>query len=132
MLRHASRMQQMKHASLPTQVFQNTGRADSVNESSHPLEKRFDRITAEHGPAISRLASSYEPVASRREELVQDIALAIWQALPHFRGECTECTFIFRIAHHRKPGHTWKRQAVHPSIAETHRPQHPGLPTPSP
>lgn len=132
MLRHASRMQQMKHASLPTQVFQNTGRADSVNESSHSLEKRFDRIIAEHGPAISRLASSYEPVASRREELVQDIALAIWQALPHFRGECTERTFIFRIAHNRALSHTWKRKPVHQSIEELPEQQHPVDPRPQP
>jgi RNA polymerase sigma-70 factor (ECF subfamily) len=33
--------------------------------------------------------------------LFQDIGLAIWQALPRFRGESSERTFIFRIAHNR-------------------------------
>jgi RNA polymerase sigma factor (sigma-70 family) len=29
------------------------------------------------------------------------MALAIWRALPGFRGECSERTFAFRIAHNR-------------------------------
>jgi len=27
--------------------------------------------------------------------------MGIWQALPRFRGECSERTFLFRIAHNR-------------------------------
>ena len=72
-----------------------------MSEQRHTLEKQFDRILSEHGAAISRLAFSYEAVAGIREELVQEIALAIWQALPHFRGECSERTFVYRIAHNR-------------------------------
>jgi RNA polymerase sigma factor (sigma-70 family) len=33
--------------------------------------------------------------------LFQDIALAIWRALPAFRDECSERTWAFRIAHNR-------------------------------
>jgi RNA polymerase sigma factor (sigma-70 family) len=33
--------------------------------------------------------------------LLQEIAMAIWQAWPRFRGECSERTFLFRIAHNR-------------------------------
>lgn len=35
-----------------------------VSEASRALESQFDRIMREHGPAISRLAASYERVAS--------------------------------------------------------------------
>jgi len=89
------------------------------------LEKHFDDVMREYGPALSRLASSYEAVAGRREELLQEIALAIWQALPHFRGECSERTFIYRIAHNRGISHAWKRQPIHKSLdelPETHEP----------
>jgi RNA polymerase sigma-70 factor (ECF subfamily) len=48
-----------------------------------------------------RLAASYTNSSSDREDLFQDIALAIWRALPKFRGESSERTFIFRIAQNR-------------------------------
>jgi hypothetical protein len=59
-----------------------------VSKHRQALETQFARILSEYGAAISRLAFSYEAVASVREELVQEIAPAIWQALAHFRGDC--------------------------------------------
>jgi hypothetical protein len=55
-------------------------------ERTPPSFGKTVRILSEYGAAISRLAFSYEAVASVREELVQEIALAIWQALAHFRA----------------------------------------------
>jgi len=69
------------------------------------LERTFDRLFADNGPALSRLAGSYTNTSGDRDDLLQDIAMAVWQALPRFRGECSERTFLFRIAHNR--GATW-------------------------
>jgi RNA polymerase sigma factor (sigma-70 family) len=69
------------------------------------LERTFDRLFADNGPALSRLAGSYTNTAGDRDDLLQDIAMAVWKALPRFRGECSERTFLFRIAHNR--GATW-------------------------
>jgi len=69
------------------------------------LERTFDRLFADNGPALSRLAASYTNTLGDRDDLLQDIAMAVWQALPRFRGECSERTFLFRIAHNR--GATW-------------------------
>jgi RNA polymerase sigma factor (sigma-70 family) len=96
----------------------------SLTESSHPMEKRtrettehrFDRIMREYGPALSRLTFGYETVASVQEELMQEIALAIWQALPHFREDCSERTFVYRIGHNRGLTHAYRRPAAHESI----------------
>jgi RNA polymerase sigma-70 factor (ECF subfamily) len=44
---------------------------------------------------------------------VQDIWLAVWQALPRFRGECSERTFVFRIAHNRAVSHIDYSQRRH-------------------
>jgi RNA polymerase sigma factor (sigma-70 family) len=41
---------------------------------------------------------------------LQEIALAIWGALPRFRGECSERTFLFRIAHNRAIAHLSRRR----------------------
>jgi len=110
----------------PNHAFASTisaGRAlpahDLVTEnSSETREDRFDRIMREYGPALSRLAFGYERVASARDELTQEIALALWQALPHFRGDCSERTFVYRIAHNRGLTHVCKRQPAHQSLDE--------------
>src|SRR5271169_6536431 len=93
--------------------------ANPVTESIHEsTEARFDRILREYGPALSRLASGYEKVAGARDELMQEIALAIWQALPHFRGDCTERTFVYRIAHNRGMTHVCRRHPAHQALDE--------------
>jgi RNA polymerase sigma factor (sigma-70 family) len=74
------------------------------------LERHFDRLLAENGPALSRLAASYTNTAADRDDLVQEIALCIWRGLPHFRGECSERTFLFRIAHNRAVTHLTRRR----------------------
>jgi RNA polymerase sigma-70 factor (ECF subfamily) len=65
------------------------------------LDERYHLLLAAHGPALSRLSASYTRTPSDRDDLFQDIALAIWRALPNFRGESSEKTFIFRIAQNR-------------------------------
>jgi RNA polymerase sigma factor (sigma-70 family) len=99
-------------------------------------DARFNRIMHEYGAALSRLAFGYEKVAGAREELTQDIALAIWQALPHFRGESSERTFIYRIAHNRGLSHVFKRHPAHDALPlpldDLPRPLEPVDPRPQP
>jgi len=108
------------------------GKVAIVSERRHDLEAQFDRILSEYGAAISRLAFGYETVASVREELVQDIALAIWQALAHFPGECSERTFVYRIAHNRGLSHVWKRRPPHQPLDEIEESDQPIDPRPHP
>lgn len=123
----------MSHASSSFDLVRSVaGEAAVVSESRAALEHRFERLLRDHGPAISRLASSYEAVSSTREELVQEIALAIWQALPGFRGECSERTFIFRIAHNRALTHVWKRRPIHQPLDEVEERNEPIDPRPHP
>ena len=103
-----------------------------MSESRRALDQQLERILDEHGAAISRLAFSYETVASVREELVQEIALAIWQALAHFRGECSERTFVFRIAHNRGLSHVWRRRPPHQPLEDLEDSDQPVDPRPHP
>jgi RNA polymerase sigma-70 factor (ECF subfamily) len=93
---------------------------------------RFDRILREHGPALSRLACGYERVASARDELLQEIALAIWVALPRFREECSERTFVYRIAHNCGLTHACRRRPSHESLSELSPLHEPVDPRPHP
>ena len=107
-------------------------RVTLVKETRRELEQQFERILGEHGAAISRLAYCYEAVAGIREELAQEIALAIWRALPHFRGECSERTFIFRIAHNRGLTHVRRRRPPQQSLDDLEETDEPVDPRPHP
>lgn len=71
-------------------------------------ETRFEHVLAEFGPALARLARIYEHEPSRAEDLLQDICLAVWKALPRHREEASLRTFVFRIAHNRGLTHGWR------------------------
>jgi RNA polymerase sigma-70 factor (ECF subfamily) len=70
------------------------------------VEDRFERLLREYGPSLSRLVSAYERDPHEREDLLQEIAFAIWKSLPRFRGDSSERTFIYRIAHNRAITHS--------------------------
>jgi RNA polymerase sigma-70 factor (ECF subfamily) len=64
------------------------------------------------------LARSYTDNTSDRDDLFQDIALAIWKALPGFRNESSERTFVFRIALNRAITFLAQRRRVLPTSDE--------------
>lgn len=82
------------------------------------LERQFDRIMKEHSPSVSRLVSVYATDHASREDLIQEIALALWTALPRFRGECSERTLVFRVAHNRALTHVSRRSKMHSDLQE--------------
>src|SRR5579862_3731674 len=61
----------------------------------------FEDVVRTHGPALSRLAWGYADNGADHDDLVQDILVAVWTALPRFRGESQLRTWVFRIAHNR-------------------------------
>jgi RNA polymerase sigma-70 factor (ECF subfamily) len=81
------------------------------------LEQEFDSLLAANGPALARLAASYTNTSSDRDDLLQEIALAVWQALRAFRGECSPRTFLFRIAHNRAIAYLARSRARFPAAA---------------
>jgi len=73
--------------------------------------RELGRVLNTYAAALSRLAASYESRSALREELLQDIAFALWRALPSFRGEASEKTFVLRIATNRALSHLAARRA---------------------
>lgn len=68
------------------------------------MEARDDRVTSilrEHRGALERVIASYVRSEADRADLRQEIAVALWSALRTFRDECSERTFLLRIAHNR-------------------------------
>jgi RNA polymerase sigma factor (sigma-70 family) len=75
-------------------------------------EQRFLTLLNANLGALGRLAASYAGSTGERDDLLQEIALALWQALPRFRGESSERTFLFRIAHNHCINHIVRRRPV--------------------
>ena len=69
----------------------------------------FAEVAARHSGLITRIALSYEADPGLRRDLVQDILLAIWQALDSFRGDSSLKTFIAAIAQKRSISHVTRR-----------------------
>lgn len=61
----------------------------------------FDRIVREFGSPLWRLTAVYARELADREDLYQEILVALWGALPHFRGDASLRTFVYRIGHNR-------------------------------
>jgi RNA polymerase sigma factor (sigma-70 family) len=79
-------------------------------------EHEIAEVIRQHGGLIARIARAHESDRGRREELVQDIQLAIWQALPRFRAEANIRTYVARIAQNRAVTHV-AREARIPTAA---------------
>lgn len=64
-------------------------------------EAEFERVMGEHGAALARVSIAYAPAGSLREDLEQEIALGVWEALPRWNETASLKTFLFRVAHNR-------------------------------
>lgn len=52
-------------------------------------------------PMLARIAASYAADPARRDDLLQEMSIAAWQALPRWRGEGSVRAFVARVAHNR-------------------------------
>jgi len=62
-------------------------------------------VLREHGPMLARIAASYEPERARRDDLLQEISVAVWKALPAWRGDASLRSFAAKVAHNRAIDH---------------------------
>ena len=62
-------------------------------------QSRYEDLLQRYLQPLRRLAWSYARDYAECDDLLQEIALALWTALPRFRGESSERTWLYRIAH---------------------------------
>lgn len=51
------------------------------------------------GAMLSRLVRGYEKDTSRRQDLMQDIHVALWKSFESFDARCSVQTWVYRVAH---------------------------------
>lgn len=66
----------------------------------------FDRWLADHAAVLHHVANGFAEGADR-SDLMQELLLALWRAVPAYRGGAQPSTFIYRVAHNTAL--TWKR-----------------------
>ena len=62
-------------------------------------DELYEQAIATYGPALKRLTRAYEMNVERRQDLLQEIHLALWQSLSRFDGRCALGTWVYRVAH---------------------------------
>ena len=70
--------------------------------SPHDL---YENAVAAHGPALVRLARSYEADPDRRQDLLQEIHFALWRSFASYDARCSMRTWTYRVAHNVAASH---------------------------
>ncbi len=69
---------------------------------------RFDEWLRAHFAILDRTARGFARDPLDRADLLQELLLAVWKAIPGFREQAQPSTFIYRVAHNAAL--TWKRK----------------------
>jgi RNA polymerase sigma factor (sigma-70 family) len=96
--------------------------AGMVGAGERARSDRFSKLFETYQSALRRLVGAYAANPADRDDLLQDIAVGIWQSLPGFRGDSSERTWIYRIAHNiaiRTTARARTRDAREPLLART-------------
>jgi RNA polymerase sigma factor (sigma-70 family) len=88
----------------------------------NPATVDIETVLREHGPMLARIAGSYESERARRDDLLQEITLAVWRALPAWRGDASLRTFTARVAHNRAIDHLAREKRAQGDELDEHHP----------
>src|SRR5581483_1978112 len=66
---------------------------------------------------MERLARAYEAEPGRRDDLVQEIHLALWRSFRGFDGRCSLRTWIYRVAHNTATSYVIRQKRINGPLA---------------
>lgn len=84
------------------------GRSDTLRDASSIRtfqEQYYAKAITAHGQALTRIARGYEADPEHRNDLLQDIHIALWRSFAVFDERCSLLTWVYRIAHHTATKH---------------------------
>lgn len=79
--------------------------AMATDADSHAQDERYRKAAAEFGPVLARLAAGCESDHARRDDLLQEMHLALWRSLAAFRNQCSLRTWVYRVAQNTAASH---------------------------
>jgi RNA polymerase sigma-70 factor (ECF subfamily) len=76
--------------------------------SSTDYESQFRRVLEEHSGLLFKVVRSFTVGPPDSDDLLQEILLQVWMALPGFRGQSKSTTWLYRVA--LNTALAWKRR----------------------
>ncbi|MGD0737380.1 MAG: sigma-70 family RNA polymerase sigma factor [Terracidiphilus sp.] len=70
-----------------------------------PQDEQYLQAIAAYGPPLVRLARAYEADPDARQDLLQDVHLALWRSFASFDNRCSLRTWVYRVAHNAAASH---------------------------
>jgi RNA polymerase sigma factor (sigma-70 family) len=61
-------------------------------------QQRFAEWTREHGALLHHVVNGFA-AGEDRNDLLQEILLAVWKSIPAFRGQAKVTTYLYRVSH---------------------------------
>ncbi|HSY26755.1 MAG TPA: sigma factor, partial [Burkholderiaceae bacterium] len=68
-------------------------------------DARYRKAIAAFGTDIARFVKGYERDATRYQELLQEVHVALWQSFAGFKEQCSLRTWVYRVAHNVSASH---------------------------
>ena len=75
-------------------------------------DQAYSHAAVSHAAAIERLARGYEADPELCRDLVQEIHVELWRSFAYFNGDCSERSWVYRIAHNVAVSHLIKRKRL--------------------
>lgn len=73
-------------------------------------DELYGEAVAQFGPAVARLAAACEADRTHREDLLQEIHLALWRSFATFNNQCSLRTWVYRVAHNTAATHVLRHK----------------------
>jgi RNA polymerase sigma-70 factor, ECF subfamily len=77
----------------------NAGAVQRTDLTRASQDAAFLDVLAKYGPDLARFVIGYERDDAKRQELLQEVHLALWQSLAVFKGQCSLRTWAYRVTH---------------------------------
>ena len=81
-------------------------------------DARYLQACEQFGRDIGRFVAGYERDLEKRQELMQEVHLALWQSFARFANQCSLRTWVYRVAHNVGVSHVQRA---------LRRPEHAGI-----
>ena len=78
----------------------------------------FSQAVGDHMGILLKTAHGFAAGAADRDDLAQEMLLAVWQALPAYNQTCKLSTFVYRVAHNRALNWQRSRTRYHRRLDE--------------
>jgi len=73
-------------------------------------DELYQQAADAYGPALERLARSYEADPEIRRDLLQEIHIGLWRSIEAFDGRCSLRTWVYRVAHNIASSHVMRQR----------------------